>query len=104
MQQELALRAITHTSIAIVILSLLLILLIALRKESNGGAPTRGVVLLGIVVLGLCVFMALMAALFGAKERIVPETISSGLDTASSEMKQRFSSHFLGDLSAKGSQ
>jgi Na+/melibiose symporter-like transporter len=104
MQQELALRAITHTSIAIVILSLLLVLLIALRKENNGGGPTRGVVFLGIVVLGLCVFMALMAALFGAKGRIVPETISSRLDTADSQMKQRFSSHFSRDLSAKGSQ
>ena len=86
MQQELIFKAITHRMIGIALVTFLLVLLIAMRREINGGEPIRGMVQLGIVVMGLCTFLALMAGLFQAKKTIVPETISSRLDSAALEM------------------
>jgi hypothetical protein len=54
MQQELALKAITHGTIGIAIITVLLVLLIGLRKELDTDAPLGGTVYLGIAVLGLC--------------------------------------------------
>lgn len=82
MQQEFALITITHTAIAISILVLLVVLLVALRQEVNGHDPMHGTIYLGIAMIGLCAFMALMAAFFQARRIIVPETISRRLDTA----------------------
>ncbi|MGH7930388.1 MAG: hypothetical protein ACREQV_21665 [Candidatus Binatia bacterium] len=89
MHQELALKAITHGIIGIVIITLLLVLLIGLRKELDVDTPLRGTVHLGITVLGLCAFLALMAALYSARKVVVPETISSRLDTAEFDAKFR---------------
>ena len=62
MQPELALKAVTHISLAISILMLLCVVLISFRKEIRGEDPIRGTVYIGITVTGLCAFMALMAA------------------------------------------
>ena len=83
MQPELALKAISHTIIAIALLALLFVLLISLRKELSGEAPLRGIVHLGLAVIGICTFVALMAAYFQAKKIIVPGSISQRLDTTS---------------------
>ena len=83
MQPELALKAIIHTTIAIALLALLFVLLISLRKELSGEAPLRGIVHLGLAVIGICTFVALMAAYFQAKKIIVPGSISQRLDTTS---------------------
>jgi hypothetical protein len=64
MQPELALKTISHTVIAIFLLTLLFVLLISLRKKQSGGAPLRGIVHLGLAVIGVCSFIALMAAYF----------------------------------------
>jgi drug/metabolite transporter (DMT)-like permease len=82
MQPELALKAISHTVIAIFLVTLLFVLLISLRKEINGDAPLRGLFHLGLVVMGFCTFIALMAAYFHASKMIVPESISQRIDTA----------------------
>jgi hypothetical protein len=82
MQQELALKALTYGTIGIAIITILLVLLIGLRKELDTDAPLRGTFCLGMAVLGLCAFLALMAAMFSAKKMVVPEKISSRLDIA----------------------
>jgi len=82
MQQEFALRAITQGANGILILTLLVVSLIGLRKELDGGAPLRGTVYFGFVMVGLCAFMALMAGYFQARNRIVPQINSQRLDTA----------------------
>lgn len=82
MQQELLFKAMTHSTIGIAILLLLVLLLVGLRREIHGGEPIRGMVHFGIVVIGLCTFLALMATLFSAKRMIVPEKVSTRLDTA----------------------
>jgi hypothetical protein len=81
MQPELALKAISHTVIAISLLALLFALLISLRKELSGGEALRGTFHLGLAVIGICTFVALMAAYFQAK-KIVPAWFSQRLDTA----------------------
>lgn len=80
MHQELALGAITHNTIGIAILMLLLLLLVGLRREIQGGEPIRAMFHLDIVVMGLRTFLALMAALYSAKKVVVPEKVSSRLD------------------------
>jgi hypothetical protein len=82
MQPELALKAISHTTIAVVLITLLFVLLISLRKELSGDAPLRGIVHLGLVVIGICTVIALMAAYFHARKMIVPESISQRIDIA----------------------
>lgn len=53
MQPEVALKAISHLTIAISLLAILFVLLIALRKELISGEPFRGTVHLGLAVIGL---------------------------------------------------
>jgi hypothetical protein len=85
MEPELALKAITHMTIAIALLTLLVLLLISLRKElSGGGQAVRGLVHAGILVIGLCTFLLMMVAMYSAKRIIVPERTSQPLDTAAS--------------------
>lgn len=50
MQQELALKAITHSTVGIAILMLLLLLLVSLRRETQGGEPIGGMVHFGIAM------------------------------------------------------
>jgi hypothetical protein len=83
MQPELALKAVSHTVIAISLLALLFVLLVSLRKELSGYAPLRGIVHLGLAVVGICSFTALMTAYFQATKMIVPGAISHRLDTVS---------------------
>ena len=83
MQPELALKAISHTEIAIFLLTLLFVLLISLRKELSGDAPLRGVFHFGLVIIGFCTFVALMAAYFQARKMVLPHSIAQRLDTTS---------------------
>jgi hypothetical protein len=83
MQPELALMTISHTEIAIFLLTLLFVLLISARKELSGDAPVRGIVHLGLGVVGVCTFIALMAAYFQAREMVRQHSISQRLDTTS---------------------
>ncbi|HEY7553775.1 MAG TPA: hypothetical protein VIH18_03130 [Candidatus Binatia bacterium] len=76
MQPELALKTISHTVIAIFLLTLLFVLLISLRKEQSGGAPLSGLFHLGMFMIGFCTFIALTGAYFHASKMIVPESIS----------------------------
>jgi hypothetical protein len=43
------------------------VLLISLRRERSGDAPLRGIVHLGLAVIGICTSIALMAAYFHAR-------------------------------------
>jgi hypothetical protein len=81
MQHELVLKTITHAWLGVTLITLLLLLLIGLHRETRGGEPIRGMVHLGILVMGLCTFLALMAAMYSGKKIVVPEKISSRLDT-----------------------
>jgi hypothetical protein len=85
MQAELALRAVSHLTIAVLIIALLLVLLAALRKESHGEEPFRGTVPFGLLIIGLCTFTALMTACFQGKRIIVPERLLEHIDTVSSQ-------------------
>jgi hypothetical protein len=80
MQPELALKAISHTTIAIALLTLLVVLLISLRKELSGEGSLRGVVHLEFVVIGVCTFIALMTGYFTAKTTLQRSAAQS--DTA----------------------
>jgi NADH:ubiquinone oxidoreductase subunit 4 (subunit M) len=81
-QPELALKAISHFTIGISLIAILFALLVSLRKELSGEEAFRGIVHLGFVVLGICTFVALMAAYFQARKIIVPASFSLRLDTA----------------------
>ena len=81
MQPELALKAVSHTVIAILLLTLLFVLLISLRKELTGDAPLRGIVHLGLGVIGICTFVALVAGYFQARKMVLPHSNSQRLDT-----------------------
>jgi hypothetical protein len=52
MQPELALTTISHTEIAIFLVTLLFVLLISVRKELSGDAPIRGVFQFGLAIIG----------------------------------------------------
>ena len=82
MQPELALKAISHTVIALILLTLLFVLLISLKKELSGARALRGIAHLGLCVIGFCTFIALMVACFYARKTIVPWSFSQRLDTA----------------------
>ena len=56
MQPELALKAISYTVIALCLVTLLVVLLISLRKELTGDAPLRGVFQFGFVIIGITCF------------------------------------------------
>jgi Na+/melibiose symporter-like transporter len=83
MQPELALMTISHTEIAIFLLTLLFVPLIWVRKELSGDASLRGVFQFGLVIIGLCTVVALMAAYFQAREMVRQHSISQRLDTTS---------------------
>ena len=53
MPQELLLKAISYIAIGLLILPLLLLLLLGLRREIDGGNPLRGIVQLGLFLMGL---------------------------------------------------
>lgn len=80
MPPDLALKAISHAVIAICFLTLLFVLLISLRKELSVRAPTRGIVHLSFAVIGVCTFIALMAAYFQARKMILPQSKFQRLD------------------------
>ena len=81
MQPELALKAISHTVIALFLVTLHLVLLISLRKELTGDAPFRGVFHLGFVIIGFCTVVALMAGYFQARKVALPHSNAQRLDT-----------------------
>jgi Na+/melibiose symporter-like transporter len=83
MQPELALNTISHTVIAIFLVTLLCVLLISLRKELSGDVPVQGVFQFGLAIIGLCAVVALMAAYFQVRKMVLPHTNSQRLDTAS---------------------
>jgi hypothetical protein len=65
---------------------------ISLRKELTSGEPLWGIVHLGLAVIGICTFIALIAAYFQAKKVVVPGSISQRLDTASAAQPARANS------------
>jgi Na+/melibiose symporter-like transporter len=81
MQPELALKAISYTVIGIFLVTLLFVLLISLRKELSGEAPVRGVFQFGLVIIGLCTAVALMAGFFQARKMVLPHSNAQRLDT-----------------------
>ena len=81
MQPELALRATSHTVIAIFLVTLLFVLLISVRKELSGDAPVRGVFQFGLAIIGLCALVALMAGYFQARKMVLPHSNAQRLDT-----------------------
>ena len=83
MQPELALTTISHTEIAIFLLTFLFVLLISIRKELSGDTPVRGVFQFGLAIIGLCTVVALMAAYFQARKMILLHSNSQRLDTVS---------------------
>ena len=76
MQLELALLTISHTEIAIFLLTLLIVPLIWVRKELSGDASLRGVFQFGLLIMGLCTVVALMAAYLQAKNAQQLDTTS----------------------------
>jgi hypothetical protein len=104
MHPELALKAISYTVISIFLLTLLFVLPISLRKEldakhqeatserfsigrivkklHSGEAPIRGIVHLGLGVIGICTFITLMVTYFDARKVSLPHSVSQRLDTA----------------------
>jgi cytochrome bd-type quinol oxidase subunit 1 len=81
MQPELALKATSHTVIAIFLVTLLFVLLISLRKELTGDAPLRGVFQFGLVINGFCTVVALMAGYFQARKMVLLHSNAQRLDT-----------------------
>jgi len=81
MQPEFALTTISHTEIAIFLLTFLFVLLISVRKELSGDTPVRGVFQFGLAIIGLCTVVALMAAYFWAKKMVLPHSNAQRLDT-----------------------
>jgi hypothetical protein len=61
MQQALALKALGHTVIGILLVTLLVLLLVALRKELSVGVPLRGI---GHLCLGVLVYSSLALYLY----------------------------------------
>ena len=80
MQPELALKAISHTVIALFLVTLLFVLLISLRKELTGDAPFRGVFQFGFVIIGFCTVVALMAGYFQARKMVLRHSNAQRLD------------------------
>ena len=64
--------------IGIALITILLVLLIGLKREIAGGEPLRGMVHLGIAVMGLCTFLALMAACFRRERRSFQKQFQAG--------------------------
>ena len=79
MQPELALMTISHTEIAIFLLTLLFVPLIWVRKELSGDTVFQ----FGMVIIGLCTVVALMAAYFQARKMVPPHSNTHRLDTTS---------------------
>ena len=81
MQPELELTTISHTEIAIFLLTLLFVLLVSLRKEWSGDAPLRGVFQFGFFIIGFCTVVTLMAGYFQARKMVLPHSNAQRLDT-----------------------
>ena len=82
MQQELFLKVLPHSMVGVALITILLVLVIGLIREINGGEPNRGMVQLGIVVMSFCTLLALIVALYSASKMVVREKLSQRLDTA----------------------
>ena len=72
---------ISHTEIAIFLVTLLFVLLISVRKELSGDGRIRSVFQFGLVIIGLCTVVALMAAYFQARKMVLPHSNAQRLDT-----------------------
>jgi hypothetical protein len=83
MQPELALRAISHTVIALSFTAILFVLLISLRKEITQATILPGIVHLCLAAIGIFAFIALVTVYFHARKIVLPYTVSQKLDTAS---------------------
>ena len=76
MQPELALRAISHTVVALSLTSLLIVLLISLKKEITQGTILPGIVHLCLAAIGIFAFIALVTVFCHARKVVVPYTVS----------------------------
>ncbi|MGH7930386.1 MAG: hypothetical protein ACREQV_21655 [Candidatus Binatia bacterium] len=81
MQHELVLKAITHGTIGVIFLALLLVLLFALRKDIKGRKPLRGIVIFALAILGLWCFLAFAEVYVNLQKIIAPQPISEQPDT-----------------------
>jgi hypothetical protein len=79
MEPELALKAISHTTSAIALLTLLVVLLISLRKELSGAGPLRGIAYFALGVLGVCTFVTLTAG-YSLVRKTLPHLNTQSLD------------------------
>jgi hypothetical protein len=68
MQPELALKAISHTVIALSFIALLIVLLISLKQEMIQGTILLGAVHLCSAVIGVCAFICTGDVIFSRKE------------------------------------
>jgi uncharacterized membrane protein len=72
MHPDFALKAITQIPVAILIVVLLLVFLIALRKEINGEEIGRSAVHFAVAVIALCACVALFTAYVHARKTVKP--------------------------------
>jgi hypothetical protein len=85
MEHELVVRAISHSIIGLLIIALLLLLLLGIRREIDGGSAIHGIVQFGPFLMGLFTFIALMSVYFQATRLVVRERISEHMDTVSAQ-------------------
>jgi hypothetical protein len=72
MEPELVLKAMSYSTMGLLLIALLLLLLIGLRREIDGGSPLRGMVQLGLFLMGVFTFIALMSGYFQARKLNCP--------------------------------
>jgi hypothetical protein len=81
-QAELALSAISHTVIGLLLLTLLIVLLISLRRELTDGEPFHGIVHFGLSMIAICTLVALLTAFVHARKAMALEAIGQRIDAA----------------------
>jgi hypothetical protein len=76
MQQELALKVIMQGTLGIILLTLLLVLLLALRNDIKKRKPLSAVVIFALAMLGLWCFAAFAEVYVSLDKMIAPYRIS----------------------------
>jgi hypothetical protein len=76
MQHELVVKAITQGIIGIIFLTLLLLLLFALRKDIQSRTRLSGIVIFALAVMGLWCLLAFADVYISLRKMIVSESIS----------------------------
>ena len=76
MPAEILVSSLSMSLIGFLILILLVVVLMALRRERIYGEPPRGLIPFIVVVLGMCTFVALMTAYARVTKIVEPQRIS----------------------------